>query len=368
MVDANPLSRFLLAILLASCMAPEGLPAAEIRSSQVAGQTAVIEISGAIELGDEEKFRAVAASYRDALIVLSSFGGRISPAFEIGKDIRVRGYDTIVAEQTVCASACALIWLAGKTKYATHTSRIGFHASSIADGNEVRETGMGNALVGRYLTLLGYSEAAVVYVTFAPPDQLLWLTDAPYDVSQIRYSSVASLSEVTAKQNNIGRDSEFRALFNAWKKVDQLQKATDAIPSARPLAASGLEGIVRGFKVGTDEYAPGKVAHRGVDIKANSEAPVYATADGVVSQSRKLQSGRMAIEIDHQKGIATRYWGLSVSVAKVGSMVKRGQLIGSAPKGKHGATHIHYEVLLDGKPVDPLPFLKADGELSVSQK
>lgn len=352
--------RVMSAWVLTSIFSPTLLCAAEIHSSPVNADTTIIEISGSIEIDDDQKFRNAAGTYRNALVVLSSFGGRTNPAFEIGKVIRDRGYKTIVAEQTVCASACALIWLAGEVRFATPSSRIGFHASSISEGSSVRETGMGNALVGRYLTLLGYSQAAIVYVTFAPPDQILWLTDAPYDVSQIRYEAVGSLASVSTQLKGDRTDDDFRKLFNSWKRLDQLQQAMESIPSAQPMSAAGKSVVVRGFNVGRDEYDGGGVAHRGVDLTTSSEAPVYATANGVVSKMLKFPSGLILIEINHNKGIATRYAGLSANLSAVGSVVSRGQMIGLAAKANNGPTQIHYEVLLDGKVVDPAPFLRVD--------
>ena len=72
-----------------------------------------IVVSGEIVAGDEEKFRRLALEFPNAVVVLYSPGGALAPALEIGKLIHLRGYPTIVPSNALCASSCALIWLAG---------------------------------------------------------------------------------------------------------------------------------------------------------------------------------------------------------------------------------------------------------------
>jgi hypothetical protein len=71
-----------------------------------------------------------------------------------------------------CHSACALIWLAGVKKAMDPNAKIGVHAASLNG----QETGIGNALIGSYLTRLGYSDSVVAYVTAAALDDLLPIT------------------------------------------------------------------------------------------------------------------------------------------------------------------------------------------------
>ena len=92
----------------------------------------------------------------------------------IGKQIRQRGYATLVGAK-LCASACALAWLGGAHRYMQRDSRIGFHAAYVQNGEYVRETGMGNALIGAYLSKLGLGDSAIVYMTVSPPEYLNWL-------------------------------------------------------------------------------------------------------------------------------------------------------------------------------------------------
>lgn len=100
--------------------------------------------------------------------------------------------------------------------------------------------------------------------------------------------------------------------------------------------------------------------HYGVDLAGRYRAPIHATAPGVVVKvGWNGNYGRM-VEIDHGLGIRTRYGHLR----KV--LVKRGQSVGYRYKigemgstGRSTGTHVHYEILVNGKPVNPAKFIKA---------
>jgi len=140
----------------------------------------LIVIMGEIVSGDAEKFRKIATSVDASGVILASPGGSLVEALEIGRIIQISGYITGVPEDTVCASACALIWLAGDERRAQEGALIGFHASYREERGRNIEDGAANALVGRYLTQLNLSARAVYFVSSASPDDMQWLdTDNP---------------------------------------------------------------------------------------------------------------------------------------------------------------------------------------------
>jgi hypothetical protein len=131
----------------------------------------VIGINGEIEEADVDRFRGLAATRNNALVLLRSSGGKMAPAIRIGEMIRAKGFNTIVKDY--CMSACALIWLAGSKRVMTSGAHIGLHqAYSIAG----QADGMGNAILGSYLTRLGLGYAAIAYATQASPNDMKWLT------------------------------------------------------------------------------------------------------------------------------------------------------------------------------------------------
>lgn len=140
------------------------------------GEVVFITVEGELVAGDEKKFAQVALQNDMAIVVLNSPGGSTLAGVEIGKAIRLKGFFTYVPADTVCASACGYIWLAGVQRYMEETSKVGFHASFIQENGVNRETGVGNALVGAYLNSLGLSQYAIAYISSASPDSMTWLT------------------------------------------------------------------------------------------------------------------------------------------------------------------------------------------------
>lgn len=172
----------------------------------------LIGIQGPIVTGDDEKFSRLAVQYKKALVAFDSDGGQLLPALEIGKEIHIRGYSTIVGNGKSCASACALMWIAGTTRWISSSGQVGFHASYFeANGRKV-ESGVANALVGRYLTQLDLPESSVIYATSAGPDSIQWLRAADHGKSSISFdvfetkstgsSNTASSSGPTAEARN----------------------------------------------------------------------------------------------------------------------------------------------------------------------
>jgi hypothetical protein len=140
------------------------------------GDFVFITVAGELVAGDEKKFTQVALQNDMAIVVLNSPGGSTLAGVEIGKAIRLKGFFTYVPADTVCASACGYIWLAGVQRYMEKTSKIGFHASFVQENGVNRESGVGNALVGAYLNSLGLSQYAIAYISTAPPDSMTWMT------------------------------------------------------------------------------------------------------------------------------------------------------------------------------------------------
>jgi hypothetical protein len=140
----------------------------------------LITISGVIQPDDGEKFVQALESFAvsRAGVVLNSPGGQIMAALKIGREIKKRGFYTNVGSKGMCASACAMIWLAGAKRLVDVASRIGFHAAYLVDkkGRFIKEDGATNALVGAYYAHLGLSDEAIFYLTSAAPKQMMWLT------------------------------------------------------------------------------------------------------------------------------------------------------------------------------------------------
>lgn len=133
------------------------------------------------------------------------------------------------------------------------------------------------------------------------------------------------------------------------------------LPTAQPVPGSHL-GSPFGFRI--DPITGRSALHTGLDFQADTGTPILAAAGGVVVvQEYHAGYGNM-VEIDHGKGLITRYAHASGVFVKKGDLVKRGQKIAAVGStGRSTGPHLHFEVLADGTPQDPQKFLLAGGSV-----
>jgi murein DD-endopeptidase MepM/ murein hydrolase activator NlpD len=160
----------------------------------------------------------------------------------------------------------------------------------------------------------------------------------------------------------------FKALFNSWKKLDELQNDVIAIPSDKPVRTD--VSFTSGFGVRDDPFHRGAAMHPGIDLAGSYGSPIYATADGVVTRAGWNSGGYgNLVELDHGRGIMTRYGHMSAILVHVGDHVTRGQQVGRmGSTGRSTGNHLHYEVRIDGRPVNPIPFMKSTDYVLAMQK
>jgi murein DD-endopeptidase MepM/ murein hydrolase activator NlpD len=104
--------------------------------------------------------------------------------------------------------------------------------------------------------------------------------------------------------------------------------------------------------------------HKGTDFAAPHGTPIYATADGVVTHAGWLSGYGRVVKIQHEFGIETRYAHNSKLFVKKGQRVSRGQKISAMGNtGRSTGTHLHYEVRVGGKAVNPMIYIKAANDV-----
>jgi murein DD-endopeptidase MepM/ murein hydrolase activator NlpD len=104
--------------------------------------------------------------------------------------------------------------------------------------------------------------------------------------------------------------------------------------------------------------------HAGTDFAAPHGTPIYSTADGVVVHAGWSSGYGRLVKIQHEFGIETRYAHMSKIRVKVGQRVSRGQRVGDMGNtGRSTGTHLHYEVRVGGKPVNPMIYIKAANDV-----
>jgi murein DD-endopeptidase MepM/ murein hydrolase activator NlpD len=163
-------------------------------------------------------------------------------------------------------------------------------------------------------------------------------------------------------------DPRFRELFVSWRRLDQLEQGVSAIPSAQPVRTNS--SFTSGFGVRSDPFRGRAAMHGGIDLAGPTGTPIYATADGIVGRSEYNNGGYgNLVEINHGQGIQTRYGHMSRLIAQPGQRVRRGDLIGlMGSTGRSTGSHLHYEVRIDGRAVNPLPFMQSNDVLIALQQ
>ncbi len=148
-----------------------------------------------------------------------------------------------------------------------------------------------------------------------------------------------------------GLESRLRLVRSDVDKRNALAAAT---PSIWP--AHGWLTSPAGSRI--DPITGGPDSHPGVDISADRGTSVYATADGTVKTASYQGAYGNLVILDHGFGLETRYGHLSSFDAKVGSQVKRGDLVGRVGStGRATGPHLHYEVRVHGRVLNPLQLL-----------
>jgi murein DD-endopeptidase MepM/ murein hydrolase activator NlpD len=138
------------------------------------------------------------------------------------------------------------------------------------------------------------------------------------------------------------------------KDIDDLFNTMVSTPVGTPLVGK----INSGFGYRKDPFKKRAGFHSGIDIDANYGQKIVATADGKVTKASWHSSYGKTVIIEHENGYETLFGHLSSISVKEGDQVKVGNVIGKAGStGRSTGTHLHYEVIKDGKRVNPKNFL-----------
>ena len=169
-------------------------------------------------------------------------------------------------------------------------------------------------------------------------------------------AATATAATSAAEMAEIQVSEQSRSLFNTWKKLDAVEpQPAIAIPSAQPVEKLDYSS---NWGIRSDPFHGSARMHAGVDIRGPVGTPIYATADGYVGRAQRAGGYGNLVELEHGKGLQTRYGHLSKILVNPGDQVRRGQLIGlMGSTGRSTGSHLHYEVRMDGGAVNPVPFL-----------
>jgi murein DD-endopeptidase MepM/ murein hydrolase activator NlpD len=152
-------------------------------------------------------------------------------------------------------------------------------------------------------------------------------------------------------------DPRFARFGASLARMSAIEQALVRIPNTLP---ASLDYISSGFGYRVDPFTGGGAFHAGLDFRGPIGAPILAAAAGTVSFTGVKQGYGNCVEISHGNGLLTRYAHMSRIAARVGQVVGPGHIIGAiGSTGRSTGPHLHFEVRIADRPVDPRPFLEA---------
>ena len=150
-----------------------------------------------------------------------------------------------------------------------------------------------------------------------------------------------------------------RVLQNFMKFLAAREEIIQKIPNNWPIIGGGF--ITSGFGMRRSPFSGNLAVHQGVDISWWPGAPIRASADGVVVFSGMKGGYGRTVQIQHEYGFQTLYGHLSSISAYEGKQVNKGEIIGFLGRtGRSTGFHLHYEVRIGTKAVDPMIFMTTE--------
>ena len=169
--------------------------------------------------------------------------------------------------------------------------------------------------------------------------------------------------DIAKTLNNITARAAYQ--FESYDAIEKLIKNQGdklaSIPAIQPVSNQDLTRIASGFGMRIHPIYGIAKMHNGLDFTAPQGTPIYATGDGIVTTAGVGNGTGNHVIINHGYGYETVYMHMVRIKAKEGQLVKRGEVIGWV--GNTGAStgpHCHYEVHINGEPVDPVYFFFND--------
>lgn len=176
--------------------------------------------------------------------------------------------------------------------------------------------------------------------------------------------STELIKNMTLQLNNLSLRMAYQqqSFDEITQMVKNKEKFLASIPAIQPISNKNLTRIASGYGYRIDPIYKDRRAHLGMDFTAPHGTPIYATADGVVSDAGFNTGGfGNRVVINHGNSYETLYGHMYRIKARVGQRVKRGEVIGYVGNtGKSSGPHCHYEVHRYGNPVNPIYYFYND--------
>ena len=192
-----------------------------------------------------------------------------------------------------------------------------------------------------------------------------WGLGGPYGLTTSSFTTVMekeAISMVDRMNNELDQlDRQAKVQTISFQELDEFFKDQKSLLSSTPSVWPTRGWVTSSFGFRKSPFTGLREKHDGWDIGARLGSNVRATADGIVVVAGREHGYGKLVEINHGYGIVTRYGHNSKNVVKVGDKVHRGQkiaLVGNT--GRSTGPHLHYEVRLNGVPVNPKNYILED--------
>jgi murein DD-endopeptidase MepM/ murein hydrolase activator NlpD len=172
-------------------------------------------------------------------------------------------------------------------------------------------------------------------------------------------SSVLSTTSLVSPEDTFGvLRNLLQALENRLLYVRKDVERREALAGATPSIWPTYGWLTGRFGRRSDPFTGEPAFHQGLDISTEKGQPVYATANGVVDSASYSGEYGNLITLKHDFGLSTRYGHLSRFNVKPGQQIKRGDVLGYVGStGRSTGAHLHYEILANGRLINPLNLL-----------
>ncbi len=146
-------------------------------------------------------------------------------------------------------------------------------------------------------------------------------------------------------------------IYQSVENVEYYREVMQYVPIGKPVWSYW---VTSHFGTRSDPFKAKKATHKGIDLASRTGNKIKTQAKGKVTRAEVAGGYGNFVEINHGNGFVTKYAHLNKIYVKKGDYVEYNQAIGEVGNtGRSTGPHLHYEVLYQGRPVDPMPFLKA---------
>lgn len=231
---------------------------------------------------------------------------------------------------------------------------------SVTDSSEIESIAARLGEMRSELMRINALGERLVQMSGLSPDEFDFVNVPPRggpETAMARDYTIKELADELASIVDLIQDRERKLDRLADHVLDKRELVASAFPTGWPVR-SGYISSSYGFRVHPVRNT--RQFHSGVDFSSPRGAPIQAVADGIVVFSGRRNGYGNLVDIRHRDGIVTRYAHNSANLVREGELIRQGQTIATVGStGTATGPHVHFEVIRNGRAVDPMPYLRA---------